>query len=225
MTRIAIDGPASSGKSSVGGRVASELEYGFLDTGLLYRAITRAALDAGNLREASAAAAAAASEMLEQLASSTDAELHGGGASIIVEGKRFEQADLESGEVDTFVPLVAAMPSVRDALRGVQRSIASRGRAVLVGRDIGTVVLPDAPHKFFLDASAEVRALRRALQRGHVSGSPEHAQILSGLIERDREDRGRAVAPLRAADDAQMIVTDNLTLEEVVVRIVAAVRG
>lgn len=224
MTRVAIDGPASSGKSSVGGRVASELGYGFLDTGLLYRAVTRAALDSGALSEASAAAVGAVGAQLESIASTADAELRGGSASIIIGGRSCSDAELESTDVEALVPLVAALPAVRDALRGVQRNVAARGRAVLVGRDIGTVVLPDAPHKFFLDASAEARALRRTLQRGHAEGSPEHARILAGLIERDREDRGRAVAPLRAAEDALTIVTDELALDEVVARVLAAIR-
>lgn len=224
MTRVAIDGPASSGKSSVGVRVASELGYGFLDTGLLYRAVTRAALDSGTLSEASAAAVGAVGAQLESIASTADAELRGGSASIVIGGRRCSDAELESTDVEVLVPLVAALPAVRDALRGVQRNVAARGRAVLVGRDIGTVVLPDAPHKFFLDASAEARALRRTLQRGHAAGSPEHARILAGLIERDREDRGRAVAPLRAAEDALTIVTDELALDEVVARVLAAIR-
>ena len=142
----------------------------------------------------------------------------------MIDGRKYGAEDLESSEVEAVVPLVAALPEVRDALRGVQRRIAGRGRSVLAGRDIGTVVLPDAPHKFFLDASAEARAVRRALQRGHAEGSTEHAQILAALVERDREDRERAVAPLRAADDAITIVTDALTLDEVVEAIVGSVQ-
>ena len=225
MTRIAIDGPASSGKSSVGSRVAAALGYGFLDTGLLYRAVTRSALDEALISAPTATATAAAGTALERIAQTTDAELVEGGAEILVDGIPIAAAALESSEVEALVPLVAALPEVRDALRGVQRRIAGRGGAVLAGRDIGTVVLPDATHKFFLDASAEARALRRALQRGHAEGSAAHAQILAGLIDRDREDRGRAIAPLRAADDAVTIITDALSLDEVVRSIVVAIRG
>lgn len=224
MTRLAIDGPASSGKSSVGGRVAAALGYGFLDTGLLYRAVTRAALNQHLVSAPTAAVVKSVAPQLEKIAQIVDAELLEGGAAIVIDGRSYAAAELESAEVEALVPLVAALPEVRDALRGVQRRIAGRGRAVLAGRDIGTVVLPDAPHKFFLDASAEARALRRALQRGHDQGSTEHAQILAALIDRDREDRGRAVAPLRAADDAITIVTDALTLDEVVAKIVGAVQ-
>jgi cytidylate kinase len=224
VTRLAIDGPASSGKSSVGGRVAAALGYGFLDTGLLYRAVTRAALNQHLLSAPNAAVVKSVAPQLEKIAQIVDAELLEGGAAIVIDSRSYSAAELESAEVEALVPLVAALPEVRDALRGVQRRIAGRGRAVLAGRDIGTVVLPDAPHKFFLDASAEARALRRALQRGYAQGSTEHAQILAALIDRDREDRGRAVAPLRAADDAITIVTDALTLDEVVAEIVGAVQ-
>jgi len=224
VTRLAIDGPASSGKSSVGGRVAAALGYGFLDTGLLYRAVTRAALNQHLVSAPTAAVVKSVAPQLENIAQIVDAELLEGGAAIVIDGRSYAAAELESAEVEALVPLVAALSEVRDALRGVQRRIAGRGRAVLAGRDIGTVVLPDAPHKFFLDASVEARALRRALQRGHAQGSTEHAQILAALIDRDREDRGRAVAPLRAADDAITIVTDALTLDEVVAKIVGAVQ-
>ena len=131
----------------------------------------------------STAAAQSVAPQLEKIAQIVDAELVDGGAEIVIDGRTYGAAELESSEVEALVPLVAALPEVRDALRGVQRRIAGRGRAVLAGRDIGTVVLPDAPHKFFLDASAEARALRRALQRGHVEGSAEHAQILAARSE------------------------------------------
>jgi cytidylate kinase len=99
-----------------------------------------------------------------------------------------------------------------------------RGGVVLAGRDIGTVVYPEARHKFFLDASAEARALRRALQRGYAAGSAEHHEVLRSLVARDQEDRTRIVAPLRAADDAQIIMTDDLSLTDVVDLIVRHVR-
>ena len=215
---------SSSGKSSVGGRVAAAIGYGFLDTGLLYRAVTRAALDRDLVAAPSTAAAQSVAPQLEKIGQIVDAELVDGGAEIVIDGRTYGAAELESSEVEALVPLVAALPEVRDALRGVQRRIAGRGRAVLAGRDIGTVVLPDAPHKFFLDASAEARALRRALQRGHFEGSAEHAQILAALVDRDREDRGRPIAPLRAAEDAVTIVTDALTLDDVVTTIVGAIQ-
>jgi len=231
MTQIAIDGPASSGKSSVGIRVATTFGYGFLDTGLLYRAVTRAALDGGvagangGSLEVTATNSAAVAEKLVQLAHLADVDLESGSATIVVDGRAFEALELEGGDVERAVAAIAAIPAVREALRTVQRETAMRGGVVLAGRDIGTVVYPEAQHKFFLDASVEKRALRRALQRGFAEGSDEHQEALRSLIARDREDRGRAVAPLRAAEDALLIATDSLSLDEVVEQIVKRVRS
>jgi cytidylate kinase len=227
MTQVAIDGPASSGKSSVGTRVAAELGYGFLDTGLLYRAVTRAALDAGVQLDALTSADALSAAQIDQavqLAHLTDVDLVSGGASIIVDDRSFAASELESDAVERAVAAVAALPDVRAALRTIQREIAMRGGVVLAGRDIGTVVYPEARHKFFLDASAEARALRRALQRGYAADSVEHHEALRSLVARDQEDRTRTVAPLRAADDAQIIMTDDLGLTDVVDLIVRQVR-
>ncbi|MEI6156296.1 MAG: (d)CMP kinase [bacterium] len=228
--RIAIDGPASSGKSSVGRLVAEELGIGFLDTGLLYRAITRRAIDLGWLTAPITAAgvAGATFEQLRQdlteLARTTDAR--GGGLSyaIVVGGVALDTAQLEAADVELYVPAVASIASVRDALRAVQRNVAARGGSVLAGRDIGTVVLPDADCKIYLDATAEARAERRALQRGFSVGSSEHQAILSSLIGRDAEDRARPVAPLVAAADATIIHTDEMALADVVERVVAEAR-
>jgi cytidylate kinase len=212
VTQIAIDGPASSGKSSVGVRVAASFGYGFLDTGLLYRAVTRAALDGGvlgatgALLEGTGTISAGDAEKLVQLAHLADVDLESGSATIVVDGRPFEASELEGGDVERAVAAIAAIPEVRAALRSVQRD-------------------PEALHKFFLDASAETRALRRAIQRGFAEGSEEHQEALRSLIARDREDRGRAVAPLRAADDALLIVTDSLTLDDVVDQIVQRVRS
>jgi len=228
MTQVAIDGPASSGKSSVGIRVAAVFGYGFLDTGLLYRAVTRAALDAGLVSSLSGQGAATGvpeSDTLVQLAHLTDVDLESGSATIAVDGRHFETHELEGGDVERAVASIAAMPQVRAALRTVQREVAMRGGVVLAGRDIGTVVYPEALHKFYLDASAETRALRRAIQRGFPEGSDEHQEALRSLIARDAEDRNRAVAPLRAADDALLIATDSLTLDQVVDQIVVKVRA
>lgn len=231
MTQIAIDGPASSGKSSVGIRVAASFGYGFFDTGLLYRAVTRAALDrgvsgpTGALVEGAVRTHSRDAEKLVQLANLAEIDLESGSATIVVDGSRFEASELEGSDVERAVAAIAAIPEVRAALRAVQRQTAMRGGVVLAGRDIGTVVYPEAPHKFFLDASAETRALRRAIQRGFVEGSDEHQEALRNLIARDREDRDRLVAPLRAADDALLIATDSLTLDDVVGQIVQRVRS
>jgi cytidylate kinase len=228
--RIAIDGPASSGKSSVGRLVAEELGIGFLDTGLLYRAITRRAIDLGWFTAPTTAAdvAGAAYEQvrrdLTELANATDAQGSGSSFIMVIGGATLADSQLESADVELYVPAVASIASVRDALRAVQRDVAARGGSVLAGRDIGTVVLPDAECKIFLDATAEARAGRRALQRGYVVGSEEHQAILASLIARDAEDRARPVAPLVAAADAITIHTDQMDLMDVVKRVVAEAR-
>jgi cytidylate kinase len=228
--RIAIDGPASSGKSSVGRLVAEEFGIGFLDTGLLYRAITRRAIDLGWFPAPVTAAdvAGAAYEQLRhgltELARTTDAQGSGSSFTMVIGGIPLADSQLEAADVELYVPAVASIASVRDALRAVQRNVAARGGSVLAGRDIGTVVLPDAECKIFLDATAEARAARRALQRGYVVGSAEHQAILASLIARDAEDRARPVAPLVAAADAITIHTDQIELTDVVQRVVAEAR-
>lgn len=228
MSQIAIDGPASSGKSSVGSRVAATLGYGFLDTGLLYRAVTRAAIDGGfavEMPQQATEKRVLDEEGLVRLARLADVVLTEGSAAIAVDGRAYVAAELEGDDVERTVATVAAIPAIRTALRSVQRETAMRGSVVLAGRDIGTVVYPESRHKFYLDASAETRALRRALQRGFAEGSHEHQEALRSLIARDREDRNRAVAPLRAAEDALLVATDALTLEQVVHEIVLRVRA
>jgi cytidylate kinase len=228
--RIAIDGPASSGKSSVGRLVAEELKIGFLDTGLLYRAITRRAIDLGwftaptTAADVAGAAYAQVRHDLTELARSTDAQGSGSAFTMVIGGISLADSQLEAADVERYVPAVASIASVRDALRSVQRDVAARGGSVLAGRDIGTVVLPDAECKIFLDATAEARAARRALQRGYVVGSAEHQAILASLIARDAEDRTRPVAPLVAAADAVTIHTDQMELPDVVQRVVAEAR-
>ena len=228
--RIASDGPASSGKSSVGRLVAAELGIGFLDTGLLYRAITRRAIDLGWLPAPITAADVAGATYdqvrrdLTDLASATDAQGSGLSFTIVVDGTPLADRQLEAADVELYVPAVASIASVRDALRAVQRGVAARGGSVLAGRDIGTVVLPDAECKIFLDATAEARASRRSLQRGYAVGSAEHQAILSSLIARDAEDRTRPVAPLVAATDAITIHTDEMALADVVKLVVTEAR-
>lgn len=228
--RIAIDGPASSGKSSVGRYVAEALGVGFLDTGLLYRAITHQAIQLGwfpvplTAAEVGDAAYDDVRNSLTELARVTDARGSGSRFTMVVGDVALTDAQLEAADVELHVPTVASVASVRDALRAVQRNVAARGGAVLVGRDIGTVVLPDAECKIFLDATAENRAARRAKQRGYSIGSAEHQAILTSLTARDAEDRARPVAPLVAAPDAITIHTDAMTLAEVVALVVAEAR-
>jgi cytidylate kinase len=214
---VALDGPASSGKSSVGAAAARELGYRFCDTGLLYRALTGLALK----RAVDLSDPAALVPLVEQVALAADDE--GRLARVMVDGVDVT-AEVRGPDVDRSVSEVARVPEVRSALLARQRALAVDGGIVMAGRDIGTVVLPDADLKIFLDASAEERARRRTEERGLSPDSPEAAEVLADLRRRDDLDRNRSVAPLRAADDATIIATDGNTFAETVAAVVAAIR-
>jgi CMP/dCMP kinase len=217
--RIALDGPASSGKSSVGAAVAAALGLRFFDTGLLYRALTRAALDLG----ADPADGPAVAALAPRLGLRADAR--GVLGHVLVDG-RDVTARVRTGDVDRAVSAVARAPEVRAALLARQREIAADdGGIVLAGRDIGTVVLPGADLKIWLDASAEERAARRATERGIDPESAEGAAILRDLRVRDGIDGGRSVAPSRPADDAIHVRTDGNTFAETVAAVLVAVRA
>jgi len=219
---VAIDGPGSSGKSSVGAAVAAELGYRFCDTGLLYRAITWLALARG-IPETDADRLI---DLIEEIKLQPDAQ---GRLIHVAVGGRDVTDEVRGPEVDAQVSLFARVPEVRSALLVEQRRIAAGGGIVMAGRDIGTVVLPDADIKVYLDASVEERARRRTGERGlHGDADPDGAgaaEILAQLRRRDDLDTGRAVAPLRPADDAVVITTDGNTLGQTVALVVAAVRS
>ncbi len=215
---IAIDGPASSGKSSVGAALAAALGYRFCDTGLLYRALTWLALRRGVAPDdVPGLVGLVASMGLEADASGRVERVHVDGRDVTDE--------VRSPEVDGHVSEVARVPEVRAALLPHQRALAAEGGIVMAGRDIGTVVLPDADLKLYLRASAEERARRRAAERGIAADGPEAAEILASLRRRDAIDTGREVAPLRAAPDAVVVVTDGLDFDETVRRVVAIARA
>jgi CMP/dCMP kinase len=216
--RVAIDGPGSSGKSSVGIAVASALGFRFCDTGLLYRAIAWLALRRGIALEDGPAAAALATDVV--LAADREGRL----SRVRVDGHDVTR-QVRGAAVDRSVSTVARQPEVRAALAAVQRDLAADGSIVMVGRDIGTVVLPDAEVKVYLDASAAERARRRAVERGLDPSGPEAAGILADLVRRDATDASRAIAPLRPASDAVVLVTDGLTFEDVVGTVLEIVRG
>lgn len=214
---VALDGPGSSGKSSVGAAAARRLGYRFCDTGLLYRAVTWLAIERSvDLRDADGLAALAA-----EVALAPDAE---GRLSRVIVGGRDVTEQVRTTAVDERVSEVARLPEVRAALLPRQRAIAAGGGIIIAGRDIGTVVLPEADLKIFLDASVEERARRRAAERGLGPDEPAARRILDELRRRDRIDSSRPVAPLRAAPDAVHIVTDRLDFEETIAAVVAAVR-
>ena len=213
---IALDGPAASGKSTVGKRLADQLGYLFFDTGIMYRAVTWIALDHDmNLKDEAAITELAERAEIDIRQPSQD----DGRACDVVIGEKDVTWDMRSGDVDANVSVVSAYAGVRKALSERQRQIGLRGKVVMVGRDIGTVVLPDADLKIYMDASAEERARRRYSEIIERGGTADYDEILSKIIERDRLDSTRAVAPLRPAANAIIIDTDQLNEEQVYLRV------
>ena len=214
---VALDGPGSSGKSSVGAAAAREVGYRFCDTGLLYRAVTWLA----ETRGVSVDDPEGLVDLVGDVELSSDAE--GRLAGVRVAGVD-HTADVRAPAVDAAVSAVSAVPEVRSALLQRQRDLARDGGIVMAGRDIGTVVLPDANLKLYLDASVTERARRRAEERGLDQDDPQAAVILDALRRRDRLDATRLVAPLRIATDARILTTDGNSFEETVAAVVSAIR-
>jgi cytidylate kinase len=214
---VALDGPGSSGKSSVGAAAALEVGYRFCDTGLLYRAVTWLAL----ARRVSASYPHAMRGLVDEVELAPDAQ--GRLARVLVDGTDHTD-DVHSAAVDATVSAVSAIPELRLALLDRQRTLATGGGIVMAGRDIGTVVLPDADLKIFLEASVEERARRRAQERGVDPAGTAGNAILDALRRRDELDSTRAVAPLRAAQDARIISTDGNRFEDTVDAVVNAIR-
>ncbi len=213
---VALDGPASSGKSSVGAAAAARLGLRFVDTGLIYRALTALAL-----RERVATDDA---QRLVALVGRVTLADDGTGrlTRVLLDG--VDATDEARGaEVDASVSAVSRVPEVRAALLPRQRALAAGGGIVVAGRDIGTVVLPDADLKLFLDASVDERAARRIEERGLDPNGEAAAAVREQLRARDLQDRTRAVAPLRAAEDARVIVTDGNPFERTVDLVVGAI--
>ena len=216
---IALDGPAASGKSTLGLRLADSLGYLFFDTGIMYRAITWIALQRQlDLRDESTVTELAQTAQIDiRPPSKKD-----GRACDVVIAEKDVTWEMRDGNVDANVSVVSAYAGVRQALSEQQRRIGLRGRVVMVGRDIGTVVLPEADIKIYLDASAEERAKRRydeLIARGEKS---DYDEILRKVIERDHIDSTRAVAPLRPADDAIIIDSDKMDADQVFDQVLAS---
>ena len=211
---IAIDGPVASGKTVVGRLVARLMGYRFLDTGAMYRIVTWVALQRGIALDQMA--------LLAQLAEGLKMRLvpAKGGDRLLV-NERDITDHLREPEVERGVSLVAKMPGVRTALVMQQRDIARAGPIVMAGRDIGTVVLPAAAVKVYLTAAVEVRA-RRRYQELQSRGEPEsYAHVLNETIRRDKIDSQRADSPLHPADDAVIIDTDDLGVEEMAQKVIS----
>jgi CMP/dCMP kinase len=190
---IAIDGPAASGKGTLGKRLAAHYSLRHLDTGLIYRAVAKALLDAGH-SPANRARAVAAAEAIDP--------------------SRFDEPALKRQAVGEAASLVSAIPEVRKAVLALQRNF---GRtppgAVLDGRDIGTVVFPDADVKIFITATAQVRARRRVLELEQAGHRVDEAEVLADIQRRDERDTKRAVAPLKAAPEAHLLDTTHLDID------------
>jgi len=190
---IAIDGPAASGKGTIARRLAAHFDLPHLDTGLLYRATARALLDQGSKLDDVETAVSAAR-----------------GLALL----DFEEERLRGREMGEAASIVAAIPEVRAALIDMQRAFASRSQgAVLDGRDIGTVIAPDAEVKIFVTASPEARAQRRALELRGRGEKVDYSAILDDIRKRDRRDSERTDAPLKPAEDAKILDTTDLNIE------------
>jgi CMP/dCMP kinase len=212
---IAIDGPAASGKSVVGARVAAALGYRFFDTGAMYRAMAWVALRRSVPMNDSAA--------LAELAARTGIEIgeatNGDERTIVRVDGEDATPHLREPAVEASVSLVSRVPGVREAMVRIQRGLAAHGGVVMAGRDIGTVVLPNADLKIYLDASPTVRARRRA-EQFQAMGKPADVDALTADLEtRDAIDSSRETSPLTAAADAVIINTDDMTIDDVIARI------
>jgi CMP/dCMP kinase len=210
---VAIDGPAGAGKSTIAKRVAEHLGLVRVDTGAIYRAVALAAFERGVEDEDAIAAIASA------------IDLHFDGARVLI-GGRDVSTDIRTQEISQRASKVSALPKVRAALLELQRRLGRQHPigAVLEGRDIGTVVFPDAEVKIFLTASPEERARRRVRDLEAAGTSASYDEVLASIRERDERDSQRAVAPLKPAPDAVHVDSTKLTLEEVLETIARVVR-
>lgn len=210
---ITIDGPAGSGKSTIGEIVARKLGYLFFDTGSMYRAVTLAALDRwGHVDDEAAVTRLAETIVIDVRPPSREDKRK---ADVLVDNQDVTW-EIRSERVDNHVSPVSAYPGVRAAMSAQQRRIGLRGKVVMVGRDIGTVVLPEAELKIYLDASLQERARRRYAEVTARGETIPFEAIMASLKKRDEIDSTRAVAPLRPAEDAVIIDSDPMTIDEVV---------
>tara|TARA_Y100001960_G_scaffold280221_1_gene312947 strand:+ start:373 stop:1038 length:666 start_codon:yes stop_codon:yes gene_type:complete len=211
-SQVAIDGPAASGKTAVGRAVSRTLKWKFLDTGIMYRAATRNVLDLGVSLKNDSRIIEVVKKTSIDLDDSSDSE------RILINGK--DKTDtLKTPEIDRVVSIISKIPDVRKELVNQQRTIAKRGPIVMVGRDIGSVVLPDAHVRLYLDANVEIRAERRYREQVLTKPKLSLEQIKMDLDNRDRIDRERDDSPLEIHDFYVVIETSSMTLSEVITKV------
>ena len=217
MINIAIDGPAGAGKSSVAKAVAAKLGFIYVDTGALYRSIGVNALRNGLNTEDAAAVTA--------LLPATKVELKfvDGTQRVFLNGEDVSEA-IRMPEASMAASNVSAIPAVRTFLLDLQRDMAKNNNVIMDGRDIGTVILPDAQYKFFLTASAEVRADRRFKELAEKGINVDYKALLEEIIQRDYNDSHRETAPLKQADDAILIDSSDMDIDEVINAIISNIK-
>jgi cytidylate kinase len=222
-TTIAIDGPAASGKSTLGAALAQHLGYLYFDTGVMYRAVTWAALQRQIDIEDELAVTRLAEAVSIDVRSPSKAD--GRQYDVICDGEDVTWA-IREPRVDQYVSPVSVYPGVRSAMTAQQRRIGLQGKVIMVGRDIGTVVLPEAQLKIYLDATVEERAHRRYHE---VQARGNHSQtfdeILAAMKRRDAIDSGRATAPLKPAPDAVIIDSTNMDVPHVIAAVEKLING
>lgn len=220
---VAIDGPAGAGKSTLARRLAERLGFTLVDTGALYRSVALAAMRAGIDLQDGDSVTSIALRLVENRELAFDRG-PGGKVRVRLRGDDISEA-IRSAEVSMGASAVSAIPGVRAALLDLQRQAGEGGGVVLEGRDIGTVVFPDAEVKFFLTATAEVRATRRFSELRGKGHDVSYEETLADVRTRDRQDSERAVAPLRQADDAILVDSSGRTIDEVLDQMVAHVEA
>jgi CMP/dCMP kinase len=213
---IAIDGPAGSGKSTIGQALATRLNYAMVDTGLIYRLVARGVLDSAVDPDDREAVLKVSVGVLKDVGvARTDS-----GGVIRVAGRPLSELRLHTDDITRTVPRVARFEPVREVVRQIQRQVISEGPTILAGRDIGTVVAPEAELKLYLDVSLQERAARK-LWAQNAEELRTQAEVELQLAERDRMDRERETSPMRVATDAVVIRTDKMSVDETVDIVVA----
>ena len=215
---IALDGPAGAGKSTIAKIIAKRLGLPYLDTGAMYRAMALCALSEGvSLTDA---------EKVDELLNRTDIQVvyKPDGQHVLVNGEDVTSR-LREEEIGKGASLISKLRCVRDKLAGMQRDIAHQTHAVLDGREIGTFVIPETPYKFYVTATAEERALRRVRQLEEKGETPDYELVLKDILARDYQDSHRDYAPLKQAEDAVLIDTTHMTIDEAVEAVLTALEA